>query len=123
MSSVLLYHFEDYKDYVNAWVANQPRKGFGEYRRMSQALGVSTGPVVPLVSYAVATLFATVGFVPGGIGLVEVSTAAVLHSFGVPLGVALAAAVCARVAEFWIPLAVGAAIGHRYIATDSGVGV
>ena len=88
-----------------------------------QALGVSTSPVVPLVSYAVATLFATVGFVPGGIGLVEVSTAAVLHSFGVPLGVALAAAVCARVAEFWIPLAVGAAVGHRYIATDSGVGV
>ena len=85
------------------------------------ALGVSTGPTAPLVAYAVGTLFATVGFLPGGIGLVEISSTAVLHSFGVPLGAALAAVVCARIVEFWIPLTVGAFAARRYLARSEGV--
>lgn len=40
--SVSIYHYQDYKEFYNAWVANQPREGFGEYRRLAQALGVST---------------------------------------------------------------------------------
>lgn len=42
MSVTSIFHFEDYKAWVNTWVENQPRNGFGEYRRMSQALNVST---------------------------------------------------------------------------------
>jgi uncharacterized protein (TIGR02147 family) len=37
-----LYNHTDYKRYVNEWIENLPKKGFGEFRRMSHALGVST---------------------------------------------------------------------------------
>lgn len=40
--SVSIYHYQDYKEFYNAWVENQPREGFGEYRRLAQSLGVST---------------------------------------------------------------------------------
>ncbi len=39
---VKIYHFDSYKEFVNAWVLQQPQKGHGEYRRMSLALGIST---------------------------------------------------------------------------------
>lgn len=37
-----LYSQTDYKQYVNEWIESLPKKGFGEFRRMAQALGVST---------------------------------------------------------------------------------
>lgn len=40
--SVTIFHYQDYKEFYNAWVENQPRQGFGEYRRLAQSLGVST---------------------------------------------------------------------------------
>lgn len=40
--SVSIYHYQDYKEFYNAWVENQPRQGFGEYRRLAEALSVST---------------------------------------------------------------------------------
>jgi uncharacterized membrane protein YbhN (UPF0104 family) len=43
----------------------------------------------------------------------EVSLAAVLVSFGVPLGVAGAAVVSYRAVEFWFPLGVGALAVHH----------
>jgi uncharacterized protein (TIRG00374 family) len=80
-----------------------------------RAVGVDVGLAVPFVAYSISTLFAVVGLVPGGIGVVELSVGAVLHSFGIPLVLAAAAVVLFRVAEFWIPLAVGAVVSHRYI--------
>ena len=80
-----------------------------------RAVGVPVGLEEPFVAYSIATLFALVGIVPGGIGVVELSVVAVLHSFGTPLALAAAAAVLFRVAEFWIPLAVGAVASHRYV--------
>jgi len=79
------------------------------------AVGVHVGPTEPLVAYAVSTLFALVGIVPGGIGVVELSVGAVLHSFGTPLAAAAAAVVLFRAAEFWIPLAIGAISSHRFV--------
>jgi uncharacterized protein (TIRG00374 family) len=78
------------------------------------AVGVHTGPAEPFLAYSVSTLFALVGIVPGGIGVVELSVGAVLHSFGTPLAQAAAAVLLFRVAEFWIPLAVGAISSHRF---------
>lgn len=40
--SVSIFHFHDYKEFYNAWVENQPRQGFGEYRRLAQSLNIST---------------------------------------------------------------------------------
>ncbi len=73
-----------------------------------RAVGVGGGFAVPFVAYSISTLFAVVALVPGGIGVVELSVGAVLHSFGIPVPDAAAAVVLFRVAEFWIPLAVGA---------------
>lgn len=71
------------------------------------AVGGGNRPVIALVAYAVSTLFGIVGFLPGGVAFVEVSGAAVLVSFGTPLGVAVAAVVVFRVLVFWIPLVAG----------------
>jgi len=79
------------------------------------AVGVHVGPAEPFVAYSVSTLFALVGIVPGGIGVVELSLGAVLHSFGTPLAPVAAAVVLFRVAEFWIPLAVGAISSRRFV--------
>lgn len=39
---VSIYQFDSYKKYFNSWVSQQPKKGHGEYRRLSLALSVST---------------------------------------------------------------------------------
>ncbi len=39
---VSVYDTKDYKKYFNSWVLEQPKKGHGEYRRLSQHLNVST---------------------------------------------------------------------------------
>jgi uncharacterized protein (TIRG00374 family) len=74
-----------------------------------EALGVPNGVIPPLVAYTVSVLFTIVGFLPGGIGFVEVSTGAVLISFGVAAGTAAAAVVLYRVLELWLPALAGAA--------------
>jgi uncharacterized membrane protein YbhN (UPF0104 family) len=65
---------------------------------------------IALVAYSVSTLFGIVGLVPAGLGFVEVSLAAVLVSSGIAVGSAAAAVVLYRVAELWVPLAVGALV-------------
>jgi uncharacterized protein (TIGR02147 family) len=43
MSKVFtVFAFSDYKKFFNAWVDLQPKQGYGEYRRVAQALGLST---------------------------------------------------------------------------------
>ena len=37
-----VYEFTDYKKFFNDWVSAQPKDGFGEYRKLAQALGLST---------------------------------------------------------------------------------
>lgn len=39
---ISIYQFDSYKNYFNAWVTQQPKKGHGEYRRLALALNVST---------------------------------------------------------------------------------
>ncbi len=39
---VSIYQFDSYKKYFNSWVAQQPKNGHGEYRRLALALNVST---------------------------------------------------------------------------------
>ena len=74
------------------------------------AVGGGNRPVLALVAYAISALFGVVGVLPGGLGFVEVGTAAVLVSFGVPVGLAAAAVVLFRVWDYWLPAAVGGAL-------------
>lgn len=78
-----------------------------------EALGTRPSVAVPFVAYAVSVLFVIIGVLPGGLGLVEVSTGAVLVSFDVPVAKAAAAVAVYRLFELWLPVAVGAVAAHR----------
>lgn len=72
------------------------------------AVGASAGLDVALVAYGIATLFGIIGFLPAGLGFLEVGMAAALASYSTPVAQATAAVVLFRLAELWLPLAVGA---------------
>jgi len=78
-----------------------------------RAVGVSIGPLHTLVVYAVAGLFGIVGFLPGGLGFVEVSMSAALVGFGVRSVTAASGVVLYRAFELWFPIALGAILAHR----------
>ena len=77
------------------------------------AVGAQGGASAPVIAYAVAGLFAIVGFMPAGLGFVELSMAAVFLSFGIPGATAGAAVAIYRLFELWIPVALGAAVARR----------
>ena len=78
-----------------------------------RAVGVSIGPLHTLVVYAVTGLFGIVGFLPGGLGFVEVSMSAVLVGFGVRSVTAASGVVLYRAFELWLPIVLGAILAHR----------
>jgi uncharacterized protein (TIRG00374 family) len=64
-------------------------------------------PVVLLAGYGLPALVGKLSIVPGGVGLVEGSMAAVYHLLGVPSSVAVAVVFAYRAVEFWLPVASG----------------
>ena len=79
----------------------------------ARAVGAAVSPLQLMVAYSVAGLFGIIGFLPGGLGFVEVSLSAVLVGFGTAGTTAAAAVVLFRVFELWIPVVVGGALAHR----------
>ena len=84
----------------------------------ANAVGASVSVLESLVGYSVAGLFSIIGFLPGGLGFVEVSLGAVFVGFGVPGATAAAAVVVFRVFELWLPVVVGGALSHRLRVVD-----
>ena len=74
-----------------------------------RAVGSPVGLDVALVAFGVSTLFGIIGFLPGGLGFVELSLGAVLISSGVRTDQAAATIALYRIGEFWLPLAAGVA--------------
>jgi uncharacterized protein (TIRG00374 family) len=60
-----------------------------------------------LLAYCVAEIAGMLPVVPGGIGIVEGSLAAILAAYGADRGSALAAALSFRLASFWLAIVVG----------------
>ena len=81
----------------------------------ANAVGASVSPLESLVAYSVAGLFSIIGFLPAGIGFVEVSMGAVFVGFGVPGATAAAAVVLFRVFELWLPVVIGGALSQRLL--------
>ena len=81
------------------------------------AVGISLGPLQSLVAYSVSGLFGIIGFLPGGLGFVEVSLSAVLVAFGTAGATAAAAVVLYRLFEWWMPVVIGGALAHRLAGT------
>ncbi len=82
------------------------------------AFGVMMNPVLVLVAFGLANLAAAVPITPGGLGLVEVTLAVTLTSFGAP-PVATALGIAAyRVFNYWLPIPASVL---AYVAVQSTV--
>ena len=91
--------------------------GVAELYCVLRALGLHSHVSVPIVAYAISVLFTIVGFLPGGIGFVEAGLGAVLISFGIAHGQAVAAVVLYRMLELWIPMIVGL-VAARHLSRE-----
>ena len=62
-----------------------------------------------LVAFGIANVLAVIPITPGGLGFVEAALTSSLIGFGVPSGPAAVAVVTYRIAQFWLPIPLGAA--------------
>ncbi|HEX2850844.1 MAG TPA: YbhN family protein [Acidimicrobiales bacterium] len=74
-----------------------------------RAFGGRPGPAGLLVSFGLANVLAAIPITPGGLGVVEATLTALLVGFGVPRGEAVIGVVTYRLANFWLPIPLGAA--------------
>jgi uncharacterized protein (TIRG00374 family) len=71
------------------------------------AAGHPVGPGVLLAGYGLPLLLGKVSFLPGGVGVVEATMAALYDGLGVPDGVTVVVILIYRLMSFWLPLLVG----------------
>jgi Mg2+-importing ATPase len=72
-----------------------------------QSLGATAAPADVFASFAIATLFRTIGVVPGGLGTFEAASVVTLNLAGVAVPVALSATLLFRGFSFWLPMLPG----------------
>jgi uncharacterized protein (TIRG00374 family) len=80
---------------------------------MLRAVGHPAGFLTAFASFIIASVFATLMVVPGGLGTFEGASVAMLHLFGVPLAPALAATLLLRGFTFWLPMLPGLWLARR----------
>jgi uncharacterized protein (TIRG00374 family) len=71
------------------------------------AAGHPVSPGVLLTGYGLPLLLGKVSFLPGGVGIVEATMAALYNSLGVPDNVTVVVILIYRFLSFWLPLLVG----------------
>jgi uncharacterized membrane protein YbhN (UPF0104 family) len=90
---------------------------------MLRAVG---GPVdfgVAFASFVIASVVATLAWIPGGLGSFEGTCVAMLHLHGVSVAAGLAATLLLRGFTFWLPMLPGFALARRELAgTRAGPG-
>jgi Mg2+-importing ATPase len=64
----------------------------------------------------IASLFRTMGIVPGGLGTFEATSVLTLRMMGVDLAVALSATLLFRGLSFWLPMLPGYWFSRRVVA-------
>ena len=74
---------------------------------MLHALVTPVAPELVFASFVVASLVATLAWVPGGLGTFEGTCVAMLHVHGVELEAAVGATLLLRGFTFWLPMAPG----------------
>jgi len=80
------------------------------------AIGEVPAPWVAFVGFTIASMAATLGPIPVGLGTFEASSVAVLSLLGVSLEAALAGTLLLRAATFWLPMLPGIWLARREIA-------
>ena len=71
------------------------------------AAGHPVSPGVLLAGYGLPLLLGKVSFLPGGVGIVEGTMAALYNGLGVPNGVTVVVILIYRFFSFWLPLLIG----------------
>ena len=69
-----------------------------------RALGVTASVSGVFVSFMIASLFRTMGIVPGGLGTFEATSVLMLRMVGIDVAVALSATLLFRGLSFWLPM-------------------
>jgi Mg2+-importing ATPase len=80
------------------------------------ALSVTASVTGVFASFMIASLFRTMGIMPGGLGTFEATSVVMLRRVGVDLAVALAATLLFRGLSFWLPMLPGYWCSRRAIA-------
>jgi hypothetical protein len=83
------------------------------------AVGSPVAPGVAFASFIVASMVASLAWVPGGLGTFEGTCVAMLHVHGVGLEVSLAAVLLLRGFSFWLPMLPGLWIARREMLHES----
>jgi uncharacterized protein (TIRG00374 family) len=71
------------------------------------AAGHRVGPGVLLAGYGLPLMLGKISFLPGGVGLVEGTMAALYDGLGVPAGVTVVVVLTYRIISFWLPTVLG----------------
>lgn len=79
----------------------------------AEAIGLPVSVATALLIYTSVLVAALFSIVPGGLGMVEATAAALFVSAGAPLALAVAAVALFRIFDLWIPVAAGAIAGRN----------
>jgi uncharacterized membrane protein YbhN (UPF0104 family) len=80
---------------------------------MLRALGFEANPAPVFASFMLSTLAQTLGVSPGGLGVFEAVSVAMLRLIGVPVTAGLEATLLFRFFTFWLPMAPGLILARR----------
>jgi glycosyltransferase 2 family protein len=80
---------------------------------MLRAIAKPADAAMVFASFVVASMVATLAWVPGGLGTFEGTCVAMLHVHGAAIEAARAATLLARGFTFWLPMAPGLTIARR----------
>jgi hypothetical protein len=84
-----------------------------------RAVGSTASPAIAFVAFMSASVAATIGPMPLGLGTFEAVSVATLHLQGQPLEVALMATLLLRGLTFWLPMFPGLLVAHHEVADRS----
>jgi glycosyltransferase 2 family protein len=82
------------------------------------ALGASPAPWIAFVSFIMASMAATLGPIPLGLGTFEAACVGMLTLLGIAIETALAATLLLRGLTFWLPMVPGLWLARREIAAE-----
>jgi Mg2+-importing ATPase len=88
-----------------------------------RALGTTASPGGVFAAFMVASLFRTMGIVPGGLGTFEATSVLMLRRMDVDLAVALSATLLFRGLSFWLPMPPGYWLSRRITRGPAGARV
>ncbi len=93
------------------WVAAQWVLDCGSLWVFLAAFGAVVAPDKVFVAFGVSNMLAFIPITPGGLGVFEAALTSSLVSFTVPRATVVVAVLAYRLAEFWLPIPIGA-IGY-----------